>query len=388
MTNLQQRIHRTAQELIAAGTIPNAAVLIDRGGQPLVRDFQGRRDLAQSGNISPDSLFRLFSISKLLTSAAIMTLVDAGRLTLDDAVMQFIPAFAQLRVRTESGLVDADRAITVHHLLTHTSGIGYMPVPSIITADYETAQLFAFLNRSTETLVEHVERLAELPLAHQPGTAWNYGENMGVLGRIIEVVTGGRLSDYLHETLFHPLDMPDTGFHVPTEKAHRLTALYAVDASGQLQDVANQPFYGGDLCQPAKLEYGGGGLIGTGRDLMNFGAMLLGQGLFRGQRILSADSVHQMMTNQLDWRHGAAPLAAFGRGADIGFGLGGSVTLTVGRDTPAGNVGEYGWGGWAGLNFWIDPADDLIAITMTQAIPPELGPYPLGTAVRNILYPR
>lgn len=386
MIDLPQRVHAASARLIAEGRIPNASVLLSRGGEIIVSDQQGRLDLARPQEIAADTIFRFFSMSKLVTTVAVLTLLDAGRLALDDAVATYVPDFATMQVRTPAGLVPAQQVMTIRHLLTHTSGLCYMAFPGPVQADYERAQLFPYLTRETETLAEHVGRLAQMPLPHEPGAKWTYGESMAVLGRIVEVVTGQRFGDYLQAQIFAPLQMVDTAFWVPPDKADRLAALYAVQEDDSLKDVSNSGFYGGNMLAPAMLEYGGAGLAGTAADLLNLAHMLLAGGIFRGQRILSETSVRAMQTNQLGPQHGPTPLAALGRGEGAGFGLGGAVTVALPAGAPPGAVGEYGWGGWAGCNFWIDPANDIAGITLTQAIPRVLAPHILGAAVRDVLY--
>lgn len=386
MSDLQRRVHAAGARLIAAGRIPNAVVLLAQGDDILVSDQQGRLDLARPQPVAADSIFRFFSMSKLLTTAAVMTLVDAGRVGLDDPVADYVPAFADMQVRTPEGLVPARAVMTVRHLLTHTSGLCYMATPGPVQADYERAQLFPYLTRESETLAEHVARLAQMPLPHEPGASWTYGESMAVLGRIVEVVSGRSFGAYLQTRILEPLQMVDTAFWVPPEKAARLAALYAVQEDGSLKDVSNTSYYGGNMLVPARLEYGGAGLAGTAPDLLNFARMLLRGGVFQGNRILSAASVRAMMTNQLRPEHGPTPLAPLGRGEGVGFGLGGSVTVALPAGAPPGVVGEYGWGGWAGCNFWVDPKNDIAGITLTQAIPRVLAPHILGAAVREVLY--
>lgn len=379
-------ISGVVRQRIENGSIPGALVYISQGGKPVYFKAQGLADIERRKAIEKDTIFRFYSMSKPITCTAVMTLVDDGRVKLDDPVKKYIPEFADMQVRTSSGLVKADRDITIRNLMTHTSGLTYEVMSSIASEDYKKADVFAIRNRLSEDLEHHVKRLAKLPLAAQPGTAWNYGESMGVLGRVVEVASGKSYRTYLKERVLGPLDMKDTDFFVPPEKAGRLAELYTQAADGSLVNAADAAQFGGSYLVKPRLEYGGAGLVGTASDYMNLAHMLLDGGSFAGRRVLSKESVRQMTTNQLDPSLGDQPLAASHRAPGVGFGFCGFAVVSRNGESPPGSVGEYGWGGWASTTFWIDPQRDLAGLIFTQVIPTVIGSVQLDDEVRKVVY--
>jgi CubicO group peptidase (beta-lactamase class C family) len=381
-------IGRAVQHQIDEKKIPGAVVMISDHGVITHSMAYGVSSLESSQPLRGDDIFRLYSMTKPITCAAVLTLLEAGKIGLDDPVAKHLPEFQEMKVRTEAGLFVAGTPITVRHLLTHTSGLSYEILPTAVSADYAQADVFAIRNRRSENLEQHVKRLAQLPLAAQPGSTWNYGESMGVLGRIVEVTTGKSFRSYLKEHVLDPLRMVDTDFYVAHEKAGRLTQLYLTPRSGGLLNAADNPQFGGSYLEKPSLEYGGAGLVGTARDYMNFAEMLLNKGEFGGKRILSADSVRMMTSNQLDDRFGEQPLAASGRAPGVGFGFCGYVVATRSESSPPGNVGEYGWGGWASTTFWIDPEKQRAGVVLTQVIPEDIGSVTLTDDIRKLIYAR
>ncbi|MEM8701936.1 MAG: serine hydrolase domain-containing protein [Pseudomonadota bacterium] len=376
------------KNLIDAGEIPNAVTFISEEGEIVFRDVQGWRDIEAGIAMTEDTIFRHFSTSKPMTCAAILTLVDDGLVDIDAPVKSYLPEFGDMQVRTQDGLVPAERDITIRHLMTHTSGIVYAEMPSPVSADYAEAGVSAIPNRMDETLAEHNKRLAKLPLAAQPGTEWNYGESMGVLGGVVEAVSGQSLGSYLQERVFTPLQMTDTAFYAPGGKASRLSQLYARIAPGTLQMVGYARNFGGDPGQEPLLEYGGAGLVGTAGDAMNFLHMLLNNGMFEGKQILSEKSVRLMTSDQLEPALGNSPVQVGppdARWTNIGFGFCGQV-VKVGADGFKGAPGEYSWAGWAGTEMWIDPAAKRAGIVATQALPTAGLDYPLSDVVRGAIH--
>ncbi|MDZ4375640.1 MAG: serine hydrolase domain-containing protein, partial [Phenylobacterium sp.] len=369
---------------IAEGLIPGAVVYVSERGRPSYFTAQGLQNLETREPIRTDNIFRYFSMSKPLTCAAVMTLYDDGLINLDDPVKKYLPEFATMTVRTPAGVVPADRDMTIRHLMTHTSGLTYEVMQSLAASDYRDADVFAIRNRQQEDLEHHVKRLAQLPLTAQPGTAWNYGESMGVLGRIVEVVSGQSYRGYLKARILEPLEMKDTDFFVPPEKADRLAQLYIKGAGKPLVNLQDAAQYGGSYLTRPKLEYGGAGLVGTPADYMNFAQMMLDKGSFGDRRILSEKSVQLMTTNALPAALGDQPLE--GRPRGVGFGYCGFVVVARDGDSPPGNVGEYGWNGWASTTFWIDPQRHLAGLIFTQVIPEVLGTSTLGPEVRAAIY--
>jgi CubicO group peptidase (beta-lactamase class C family) len=209
---------------------------------------------------------------------------------------------------------------------------------------------------------------------------------MGVLGRIVEVVSGETFRSYLRRRVLEPLEMRDTDFYVPREKAERLAQLYTKSPTTALANAQDAAQFGGSYLVQPKLEYGGAGLVGTTQDYMNFAQMLLNEGTHGGRRILSSKSVRLMTTNALPKALGDQPLAASGRAPGVGFGFCGLVVAHRSGESPPGNVGEYAWGGWASTNFWIDPKRDLAGLIMTQVIPEAPGSGTLYDEVRQVVY--
>jgi len=381
-----EQISAVVRRQIDTGLIPGAIVYIAERGKPAYFKAQGFADLEAREPVSPGSIFRFYSMTKPLTCAAVMSLYDDGRIGLDDPVKTYLPEFSRMTVRTPSGIVEANRDLTIRDLLTHTSGLSYEVTNSSVSADYRDADVFAIRNRQAESLESHVKRLARLPLAAQPGTAWNYGESMGVLGRIVEVVSGETFRTYLKRRVLDPLEMRDTDFFVPREKAERLAQLYSKSPATALANAHDAAQFGGSYLAQPKLEYGGAGLVGTTQDYMNFARMLLDKGTHNGRRILSSKSVRLMTTNALPKSLGDQPLAASGRAPGVGFGFCGLVVARRSGESPPGNVGEYAWGGWASTSFWIDPKRDLAGLIMTQVVPDVPGSGTLYDEVRQVVY--
>jgi CubicO group peptidase (beta-lactamase class C family) len=374
------------QNQIDTGQIPGAVVMIAQHGEIVDLVSAGYADLANKIPIQENTIFRFYSMTKPITCAAVMTLYDDGLIGLDDPIKDYLPEMSKMQVRTPEGLVPAQNDITVRDLMTHTSGFAYAVLPNPAQQDYIDANVFAIKNRLSETLEAHIKRLAKMPLVAEPGTKWNYGESMGVLGRLVEVVSGKTYGNYLQDRIFDPLNMVDTGFYVPASKGDRLAQLYHMSNEGVLSNANDDIQYGGSYLEKPQLEYGGAGLVGTPLDYMNFAQMLLNKGNANGRQILSQKAVELMTSNQLDKSFGDAPLSAAGRGAGTGFGFCGLVTVALPDGSDPGSVGEYGWSGWASTNFWMDPANDLVGLVFTQVIPDDIGSIRLTHDVREVIY--
>jgi len=379
-------IDEAVEGLISDGQIPGALVMIAERGQVVHYNASGYADIENRIPISKDTIFRFYSMSKPLTCATVMTLRDDGLIDLDDPIKDYLPELADMRVRTVDGDVPATRDITIRNLMTHTSGFSYALLPSVTQKDYIDANIFAISNRLSENLEEHVKRLAKMPLVAEPGTVWNYGESMGVLGRLVEVVSGQSFGTYMKEHVLSPLEMVDTDFYVPADKSDRLAELYNMNHAGVMTTGADDIQYGGSYLKRPRLEYGGAGLVGTARDYMTFAQMLLNDGRSGDRQILSEESVRMMTRSQLGDDFGEAPLATSGRGPGISFGLCGLVIKDVPEGAPPGAVGEYGWGGWASTNFWIDKKNQIAGLVFTQVIPDDIGSIELSSKVRDVIY--
>jgi CubicO group peptidase (beta-lactamase class C family) len=366
---------------ITTGRIAGAVVLIQRHGKPVYFESFGLRDVATRQPMTADTIFRLYSMSKPITSVAAMMLVDDGKLALDDPLSKYIPAFADVRVgvdgRGEDGKAafatePLKRPITIIDLLRHTSGITYgFYGEGAVRRLYANSDLFAgdFDNAA------FVERLAQLPLAEQPGTLWDYGHSTDVLGRVVEIVSGQPLYGFEKARLLDPLGMQDTAFSVadPVQRARVAEPL--------LQDRFDRPVAGlVDPVLPRRWQSGGAGMVGTIGDYARFAQMLLNGGTLEGRRYLKSGTVALMASDHIGDGSAVARDQYYFPGDDSGFGLGFAVRTRANAPLPA---GEYRWDGVGGTFFFIDPADDMFAIVMMQS-PSQRGRIQLE--VKELIY--
>jgi CubicO group peptidase (beta-lactamase class C family) len=305
-------------------------------------------------------------MTKILTSVAIMQLHEQARLRLDDPVERFLPALAKRQVliggtAEAPELTPATRSISIKDLLTHTAGYVYGGLGKDVIDDlYRTADVIA-----ATTMDQFIERLAKVPLVHQPGARFSYGMNTDVLGAVVEQVSGLRLDRYLAEHIAGPLRMVDTSFAVPAEKRARVAKVYRASKGGPLEPIPDKELVMTSL-DPVQMHWGGGGLFSTLGDYARFGQMLLNGGELDGARVLGRKSVELMMTNALT--HTPTPYTQFNDYE--GFGLGGAVRLDAGRAAQLGSVGQFGWGGAATTYFNIDPHESTVALVFAQYLPP------------------
>lgn len=355
-----QHIVRWLQHEVERGRLPGAQLLIARRGRVVLDACVGRRDPARDEPLRPDAIYRIYSMTKPIVSVAAMRLVEQGRLQLSDPVGQYIPGFLRQQVAVPGphgvALVAATRPSTVQDLLRHTAGLTYE-----FTGNGHVNALYAQagLGRRDQTNAELCERLAALPLAHQPGSAWAYSRATDVLGRVIEVVTGQGLGEHLRETLLHPLGMHDTAFHVPPDRHHRIAEAFGHDPDGGVQMPMHDPR------EVPRLEMGGGGLMSTAHDYARFLQCLLNGGELGGVRLVSPHTLALMTADHLGASvpHADNPLLPPGHG----FGLGFAVRTAAGEAAVHGSVGTYHWSGIGGTHFFVDPALDLFAVFMAQA---------------------
>ncbi len=353
------RLTAALSEQIERQRLPGAVAMIVRRGKLAYFEALGLRDPVSADAMRPDSLFRIYSMTKPLVSVAAMMLFDEGRLFLSDPVAKYLPEFKD----TPVGVVQADgqiehvpaaRAMTVQDLLRHTSGLTYE-----ILAEAPIRKLYARakIYRRDWTNEAFSKALATLPLMYQPGTVWEYSRATDVLGRVVEVVSGQPLRDFFQTRIFEPLGMVDTGFHVPQSQHHRLAEPFAKDPdSGAEVNVL-------DVLEPAAMDMGGGGLVCTTADYARFCQMMINGGVLDGHRLLSRKTVALMTSDHLGGLPSMNDLLPPGHG----FGLGFAVRLQTGIAPVAGSAGLYFWGGMAGTTFFIDPAEDLYAVMMVQA---------------------
>ena len=349
--------------------IPGAVVLVARKGQLAYARAFGQRDPAHPDPMQINSIFRIYSMTKPMVSVAAMLLVEDGILQLSDPVSKWLPAFASVKVATNDGLVNPQRAMTVQDLLRHTAGLPYGELTAnasvkeaLATAGIYKPGVIDFDIRDLSA-AEFTERLAKVPLIHQPGTTWEYSLASDLLGRVVEAAAGKRLSTFLDERVYKPLGMNDTAFHVPAEKMARLAGPYEMDP------VNGTPFKLIDVSKPPGNDFGGAGAVSTPTDYLRFTQMLLNGGVLNGKRILSRTTIKYMTSDHLGSRIQPAPTPGGGILASsfYTFGLGFSVRPGDGVASAPGSAGDYNWGGYAGTVFWVDPKEQLTAVFMIQS---------------------
>lgn len=369
--SLGDAVERFVHEAVAEERVAGAVALLAKDGEVVALEAAGFADREAGRAMEEDTLFRIASMSKPITTVGAMILAEEGALSLDDPVSKYVPGFADARVLKGDGsreTVPADTPVTLRHLMTHTSGITYAfiglePLASI----YEEAGVSDGLVQTEGTLEEGAAKLAALPLLHQPGSEWSYGLSTDVLGRVIEVASGEPLDAFLRGRIFEPLGMKDTRFFLSEAEAPRLAAVYAPGETGGLARLGEEPIRKGHMVFSTSYHYrgpstyfsGGAGLVSTVGDYYRFLRMLANGGELDGTRVLREETVRLMTENRI----GELELEP-----GLKFGLGFSVQPAASED---GGAGTYGWGGFFHTSFWIDPENHLIGIFMSQLRPPE-----------------
>jgi len=357
------------------GKIAGCQTLVSRRGQLAYHSVLGQRDLERAAPMTEDTIFRIYSMTKPVTSVALMMLHEEGRFSLADPVDRFIPELGNLGVYAQGvyphfATEPCERPMSIRDVLTHQSGLTYgFMARTNVDAAYRKAGIGVKTHGGT--LEEMMSQLATLPLEFSPGTAWNYSVSTDVCGRLVELISGKPLDVFFRERIFEPLDMDDTGFSVPDDKLPRLAANYErrMDKSLRLVDDPQESAYAGDVT----LFSGGGGLVSTASDYMRFCQMLLGRGTLDGARLIGRKTLELMTRNHLA---GGADLASASIGLfgetpyeGTGFGLGFSVILDPVTGQNVGTPGEYAWGGAASTIFWVDPVEELTVVFLTQLMP-------------------
>ncbi|WP_295853158.1 serine hydrolase domain-containing protein [Tardiphaga sp.] len=378
------------QNYIDAGRFPGTQLLIYRRGQIVHRAVQGLADVERQIAIKDDTIFRIYSMTKPITSVAFMMLVEQGLVALDEPVHKYIPEWKDLGV-FQAGITPPfmtrppARPMLIIDLLRHTSGLTYgFQQRTNVDAAYR-AQKIGEIEKAG-TLQSMIYDLGRIPLEFSPGDAWNYSVSTDVVGYLVEKISGMAFEQFLQRRIFDPLGMVDTGFFVPAAKAHRLAACYAADGKGGmiLQDDPTTSSF----LSPPSLVSGGGGLCSTAADYLLFCRALLNGGEFGGVRLLGPKTLALMTSNHLpggrDLTQLSKSLFSEATYAGVGFGLGFSVTIDPAQTMIPGSAGEYAWGGAATTSFWIDPTEQLIAIFMTQLLPSSA--YPVRRELRTMVY--
>ena len=374
------------------GKIAGALTLVFRRGHVAWLSPQGLMDRERGVPMAEDTIFRIFSMSKPVTSVALMQLYEHGHFQLDDPVYKSIPAWRDLRVfragsYPQFATAPCERNMTIRDLLTHQSGLtyGFMQRTNVDAA-YRELGIGCLDKRFDGDLDDMIARLAELPLEFSPGQAWNYSVSTDVCGHLIEHFSGERLDEYLRRHVFEPLGMEDTGFQVSDEKIERFAANYTRGPGKELilGDDPERSHYR----RPPRLLGGGGGLVSTAGDYLRFCRMLLGGGELDGVRILGPRTLALMTRNHITGGLDTAQAAA-GNYTEVaapgtGFGLGFSVTLDPVRTGVTGSAGEFAWGGAASTVFWVDPVEEMIVIFMTQFMPS--GTFNFRGQLKSIVY--
>ncbi len=372
--------------------IAGCLTLIARRGEIAHLSAMGQMDRERGTPMAVDTIFRFYSMTKPITSVALMQLHERGMFQLTDPVSRFIPEWRDLQVMCGGEWPNfetrpADRPMSVRDVLSHQSGLTYGFMEGPLEMAYHKADVYQAAAMRGRDLQSMVDRLAELPLKFSPGDSWNYGVSTDVCGYLVQVISGQRFDEYLQEHIFDPLGMDDTGFHVPAEKIDRFAANYerGPDKRLRLLDDPAGSHYG----EPQTFFSGGGGLVSTAHDYYRFCQMLLNGGELDGARLLGPKTIELMTMNHLPNGEDLSEraLGTFSETANdgVGFGLGFAMIVDLPRTQNVGSIGEYYWGGAASTIFWIDPAEEMIVIFLTQFMPS--GTFNFRGQIKQILYP-
>jgi CubicO group peptidase (beta-lactamase class C family) len=378
------RIDAYIKNEIAGNKIPGAIMMIQRDGKTAYFSSFGVRDPDTKQPMTPDTIFRIYSMSKPITTVAAMMLVEEGKLQLDDPLSKYIPAFANVKVgvekKAEDGtmgleLVAAKRPITIQDLMRHTSGLTYGFFGEGLV---KKAYVNANLGEGDPDNAEFAERIARLPLVYQPGTTWDYSQSTDILGRVIEVVSGKSLYQFEKERLLDPLGMKNTAFYVTDPAKQSLVAEpfpndRTIGAAAVMSDPRVQ----------RKLESGGGGMVSTIADYARFAQMILNGGALDGRRYLSPKTIAYMGSNHTGPGSGVTPGPYYLPGPGFGFGLGFAVRTDAGASAVEGSVGEMNWAGAGGTSFWIDPKENMFVVFMAQTVTQRAR---IRVAIKNVVY--
>jgi CubicO group peptidase (beta-lactamase class C family) len=380
-----------AEKYVTPGKLPGTLTMVARHGDIAHLGMTGHADVERGVAMAQDTIFRIYSMTKPVTSVALMMLVEEGRIALEDPVHRYIPEWKNLGVfvagthKLGFQTAPVKRPMQVVDLLRHTAGLTYgFQLRSNIDEAYRREKIGEI--EKAGTLADMIAALGKLPLEFSPGDAWNYSVATDVCGWLVEVVSGQKFEDFLSERLFVPLGMVDTGFHVGAGQGHRLASCYQPNRTGGIalqDDAATSSFL-----KPAAFISGGGGLVSTAGDYMKFAQMLLNGGSVDGHRYLGRKTLDLMTANHLPGNGSIASMSKslFSEAAydGIGFGLGFATTMESSRTLMPGSDGDFFWGGAASTFFWVDPEEDLIGLFMTQLMPSST--YPVRREVRTMVY--
>lgn len=384
-TERLNRMHAAMQALVDTHQIGGVVTLVARDGKIVDLASFGYLDTEQKTPVKADSIFRIMSMSKPVTSVAAMILYEEGKLSLTDPVSKFIPSFREMKVMSRSAqgaeFTPARRQVTVRDLLVHRSGLTYGFLDNGPVGDaYRTGGVSDGLGLTEGNLEQNIDRLAKAPLVSQPGADWHYSLSTDVLGRVIEVASGMPLDRFFRERIFTPLKMTDTAFEVADAKWPRLAVVYTPDGAGGVRPMRSPESFGNthfapDNFKPGKTYFAGGaGLTSTAGDYARFAQMLANGGVLDGVRLLGPKTVELMTTSHtLDLNLANTPVI----GAGAQWGLGFKITSDLGATQLPGSVGMYGWSGILGTFFFVDPKEKLVGVMMVQRYPgsPAAAPF-------------
>ena len=376
-TERLQRISDVMHGYIDRGDTGGILTLVERQGETVHMAKCGYQDVAARKALEFDHIFRIYSMTKPIVSMALMMLFEQAKFHLSEPIYKYLPEFKGIKVWEAGGkLVPPKTVPTIKHLLTHTAGLTYgFFGETDVDKLYQSANLFD----NSQTLEEMVKKVADFPLICHPGERWVYSVSIDVAGRLVEVLSGISLADFLQEKIFDPLGMVDTSFSIPEEKIGRLTSCYAQTEQEKLflDDPGENSAY-----RNVRLYSGGGGLLSTLEDYRRFARLVLNWGELDGVRLVGRKTLELMGSNHIPAN--LLPLAVTDPFPGFGFGIGFSVLMDISQTQALGSVGTLGWSGMASTDFWVDPQEDLIAIIMTQLIP--LDEFNLHADFRNLVY--
>lgn len=378
-----RQIDPVLRAFVDSGRVSGIYAVIARHGRIGYERTFGWRDVARREPMRRDAVFRIYSMTKPVVAVGLLRLVEDGKLGLDDPVSKYIPSFANVKVfaggTAAAPILEAPAStITVRQLLNHTSGLAYGLTAGPVDTIFTRAKLYD----ASRTLEQFADSLARIPLLFSPGTRWSYSAGLDVAGRVIEVASGQTLDHFLEEQIFRPLGMRDTGFRIRPEMRGRLATVYAAGPGGTLEPLGTDGLMA--MFEPeARFFWGSGGLLSTPGDYLRFAQMLLNRGSFGGTRILRPETVALMTRNTVPSE--LTPISS-GALADptYGFGLGIAVKVDTAGATRPGPIGIFRWSGYLGTYFWVDPANDLVAMVWTQLSPGSR--YPLEATFQELVY--
>jgi len=376
---------------VDSGLLAGWQIVVTRRGEVAHASTYGQRDVEAGAAVTPDTLWRIYSMTKPITSVAAMILWEEGRFELTDEISRWIPEFADVKVWDKGSalrpyLVPATEPIRMWHLLTHTSGLTYGFMQSHPVDALYRAAGYDLASTAPGDLATTARNWAKLPLLHQPGTRWSYSVSTAVLGRVLEVITGQTLDEVIADRILAPLKMSDTRWWVDGDDAHRMAALYVPNPSNG--KALRYDLIGAGAFKKPEMLGGGEGLISTAADYHRFTQMLLNEGELDGVRLLSSRTVRYMTRNHLPGNKTLADLSTGGFAETtfdgVGFGLGFAILENAALAKTMGTEGLYYWGGAASTTFWVDPAEELTAMLFTQLMPSSL--HPLRPQLRQMVY--